>query len=77
MISSDLTGKALRDWRKALNWSQSFAAERLGVCIASYRSYESQKRSDKESPVEVPMLVSWACAAIQAGLNPYTGKLKK
>lgn len=71
MTPSAMTGKMLKEWRQKMGYAQTFAAEKLGICVASFRSYENEKRSDKNKPVQIPVLVSWACSAISAGLKPY------
>ena len=71
-----MTGEQLRNWRKKMTWTQTFAAQRLGVCVASIQSYERGTRSDKEKPIEIPLLVALACSALDAKLGPWAGGKK-
>lgn len=71
MIASSMTGGQLRAWRKQMGWTQPFAAQKIGVCTSSLRSYEKEKRSDKDKPVLIPLPIAWACAAIADGLAPW------
>lgn len=77
MKRSNLTGKMMRESRDRLGWVQTQMADALGVCIASLRSYETEKRSDKDKPVPIPKLVDWALAAITSGLRPYSEGINK
>lgn len=78
MTPSNLTGRMLKETRERLGWAQTQLAEMLGICVASLRSYESEKRPDKEKPVAIPKLVDWALAAVMGGLRPWSeGKGKK
>jgi transcriptional regulator with XRE-family HTH domain len=36
-----MTGYDLRLWRKSLGWNRDRAAEELGVCLRTYKSYEN------------------------------------
>lgn len=73
MIPSVMTGKQLKDWRLNMGWSQKFSAEKIGVCEASYISYETGRRTDKAKTIVIPLPIAWATAALAAGLNPYSG----
>lgn len=35
-----MTGFEFRLWRRGLNWTQERAAEELGICLRTYKSYE-------------------------------------
>ncbi|MGL4769869.1 MAG: XRE family transcriptional regulator [Plesiomonas shigelloides] len=38
-----MTGYELRLWRKSLGWDAERAAEELGICLRTYKNYESAK----------------------------------
>ena len=73
MIPSNLTGARFKAWRTKLGWSQTHAAKILGTGVASVRNYEKERRSDTNYKVKIPLLIAWACSAINAGLNPLSG----
>lgn len=35
-----MTGFELRLWRRGMGWTQERAAEELGVCLRTYKTYE-------------------------------------
>lgn len=35
-----MTGFELRIWRRGYSWTQERAAEELGVCLRTYKTYE-------------------------------------
>ena len=76
MTPSGMTGKQLREWRNKMGWTQPFAAQKLGVCVASVQSYERGTRSDKDKPIVIPLLVALACSALANELGPW-GSPKK
>lgn len=59
-----------------MGWTQTFAAQRLGICVASVQSYERGTRSDKDKPIEIPLLVALACSALAHELGPWGGGRK-
>lgn len=73
MTPSGMTRDQFRAWRKKMQWSQMFAAQKLGICIASVQSYERGSRSDKENPIVIPLLTALAMSAIANGLGPWGG----
>ena len=76
MTPSGMSGEQFRAWRKKMQWTQPFAAQKLGICVASVQSYERGRRSDKENPIAIPLLTAWAMSAISDGLSPW-GQGKK
>lgn len=58
-----MSGTALIRWRQRLGLTQAQAAHKLGRSRKSIQEYEAHR-----SPV--PLVVAWAAAAIEAGLEP-------
>lgn len=52
-----MTGYELRLWRKGFGWDQERAAEELGVCLRTYKTYEKR-------PGEVSKTVELATRAL-------------
>lgn len=63
------TGQNLKQWRAERRLTLEGAAKALGVSRICYIRYESERRSEGQV-VEIPTFIKWACAAIQAGLQP-------
>lgn len=42
-----MTGYELRLWRKGMAWDQERAAEELGKCLRSYKTYEKSQEIDR------------------------------
>lgn len=65
-----------------MGFSQDFAAQRLGISLSSVQSYERGTRADKKEEdgttktIHIPLLTSWAMAAITADLSPWGKKLE-
>lgn len=61
-----------RAWRKRMGWKRDEAARRLGASLSSVSFYENGKRPDKEEKVGIPISITWACVALEAGIeNPF------
>lgn len=61
--TSTLTPERLKTWRLSHQWKPSMAADRLGVGGSTYYQYE-------EGRAPISLLVAYACAAIDAGIEP-------
>ncbi|MDE2020173.1 MAG: helix-turn-helix transcriptional regulator [Patescibacteria group bacterium] len=69
MIASRLDPEKFRAWRKKLGWKREETASKLGISLSTVRNYEKGCRTDRDDVI-IPLLVAWACAAIDAGLKP-------
>ena len=76
MIPSKLTGQALREWREKKSMTRNELSAKIGLSEGALHNYEHENRCDTRRPVFIPLVVSWAIAAIHAGLKPFVG-LKK
>lgn len=70
MTPSAMTSEQLRAWRKRRGWKPEEAANVIGIGVSSLFLYEAGKRYDNEKSVLIPLPIAWACAAIEAGLQP-------
>lgn len=59
-----MTPDDLKTWRKAQGWTQSQAAQALGITQQVYARHES-------GVVKIDTRTALACAALAAGLNPW------
>lgn len=66
-----MTPDDFKSWRKSLRWTQTEAANALGLSRGSVELYERGSRRDNGQPVEIPKTVALACAAVSAGLKPW------
>ena len=57
-------------WRKNRGWSRPKAGAALGISEGSVKLYEAGRRFDDGRPVEIPLTVQLACAALTHGLTP-------
>lgn len=60
-------------WRKSHGWTQTEAAEALGISRGSVELYERGARREDNRPVEIPRTVALACSALSAGLDEWQG----
>lgn len=59
-------------WRKKMGFTQSAAAEALGVSRATIQLYELGYRTENPKiKVAIPKSIALACAAINANLNSF------
>lgn len=65
----DVTGKDVVAWRRRMGWGRKLAAGALDLGLSTLQNYERGSRSDGKS-VEVPVMLAYACVAIEAGLKP-------
>lgn len=70
MKASDVTGKELRHWRQARGWQRSWLAEKIGVSPSAMWKWEQDEAI-------VPHIVTVACAAIRAELDPICSIITK
>ena len=64
------TSMAFRKWRKRCNLSQTEAAKRLGISTCCVSLYDNGYRYSPPGPVNVPLPILLAAAAIEHGLLP-------
>jgi len=69
-----MTPDEFKAWRKSLGFTQTEAAEALGVSRGSVELYELGKRRDDGREVVIPKTIALACAALEAHLLPYSEK---
>lgn len=67
-----MTAEQFKAWRAAMGLSQQQAAEALGLSRLSIINYEAGRRREDGRPVAIPKTVELACAALAAGLDPWT-----
>lgn len=65
-----MTPDDFKAWRKAMNFTQTEAAESLGISRGSVELYELGHRRDDRRPVEIPLSIALACAALRHKLPP-------
>ena len=68
----DLTPTQVRAWRERLSLTQKEAAERLGVAVSQYQSYERGQYVSHTGPrpAPPPLTVRLAMSALEAELPP-------
>lgn len=59
----------MKSWRKRMDWSQRQAAEALGVTLATYQSWENERRWRDGAHMPPPRTALLAAAALEAGLE--------
>lgn len=59
-----------KNWRKDMGFSQTQAAEKLGLSKATIVNYDSGTRREDGREVVIPQTVALACAALSHGLKP-------
>lgn len=75
MTPSLMKPDEFRDWRRRMGWKREEVALRLGLSLASVSFYENGERPDILKGVAIPLVVAWACCALEKGLdNPWEGK---
>lgn len=67
---------AFRKWRKRCNFSQPDAAKKLGISVACVGMYDKGYRYCPPGPVDVPLAIRLAAAAIENGLLPIDNQRK-
>jgi DNA-binding XRE family transcriptional regulator len=66
-----MTPDDFKAWRKLMDFSQSEAAEAIGVSRGSVENYERGSRREDGRAVEIPLTVALACAAVFRKLEPW------
>lgn len=67
---------AFRKWRKRCNLSQTQAAKALGISICCVSLYDNGRRYSPPGPVNVPLHIRLAAAAIENGILPINNQRK-
>ncbi len=67
-----MTPADLATWRTQMDMTQRQAAEALGVTLPTYQRLERGAAFDTGKPVEIDRRTALACAALAAGLAPYS-----
>ncbi len=67
-----MTPEQFKAWRTRMGFSQSRAAEALGISRSSVINYEAGEHRGDGRPAPIPKTVELACAAIAAGITAYT-----
>jgi len=61
---------ALKSWRARMGWTQTQAAEAMGVSKPTYQSWESGKRWSDGTPLPPPKTALLAASALEQRLPP-------
>ena len=69
-IKQNKSSKAFREWRKRMSFTQTQAADVLGLGWATIRCYDTGRRWGPVGPVIVPKIVLLACRAVESNLQP-------
>jgi len=67
-----MTNEQFKTWRQKMGLTQKQAADALGISLQALGNYERGYRYEDERSVKIPLVVDLACAAIAAGLMPYS-----
>lgn len=63
---------ALQAWRNRMGWSQRRAAAELGTTLATYQSWEAERRWRDGEHLPPPRTALLAAAALEAEIAPIT-----
>lgn len=66
-----MTSDDFKAWRKEMGFSQAKASDALGLSKPTIENYERGVRRDTGAPVEIPLSVALACAALFHRLEPW------
>ncbi|WP_454917441.1 helix-turn-helix domain-containing protein [Xanthobacter sediminis] len=66
-----MDSEVFKTWRKVMGLTQAQAAEALGVSKPTIENYERGIRRDNGAPVEIPLHIALACAAIYHKFGPW------
>ena len=69
-----MTSADLRAWQAHMGYTYNTAAAALGVSRSSYADWIAGRSRTTGKPIQVSRLVALACAALAAGLSPWSGK---
>lgn len=76
MTDSNLTADDFRNWRRRMKWTRDYAAQRLGLSYSTVHNYETGRRADR-AKCGVPVVCALAMAAVESGIRPLGGYVKK
>lgn len=66
-----MTPQEFKNWRKEMGFSQTQAAEKLGLSKATIENYDKGTRREDGREVVIPQTVALACSALYKGLKPW------
>ena len=66
-----MTPEHFKAWRDQMGFTQQEAATALGFSRPTIENYERGVRRDDGKPVEIPLTVAYACAALVAGIEAW------
>ncbi|MCS0501607.1 helix-turn-helix domain-containing protein [Ancylobacter mangrovi] len=69
-----MTPDDFKAWRSIMGYSQTKAAEELGISKSSIELYERGTRRDNGEAVIVPLSIALACTALYHKLKPWPEK---
>lgn len=67
-----MTPADLRAWQARLGYTYDTAAQELDVSRATYADWVAGRSRTTGKPIQISRLVALACAAIAAGIEPWT-----
>lgn len=67
-----MTADDLRAWQAHMGYTYDTAAAALGVSRSSYADWLAGTSRTTGKPIQVSRLVALACAALAAGLSPWS-----
>lgn len=59
-------------WQETMEYTQEQAAEALGIGLSAYKDWRNGKSRTTGKPVKIELRTALACAALAAGLKPWT-----
>jgi hypothetical protein len=71
-----MTPADLRAWQAATGLTAPKAAAALGVSYATYRDWLAGTSRTTGKPITLPPMLGLACAALAAGLEPWTAPVR-
>lgn len=67
-----MTADDLRAWQAHMGYTYDTAAAALGVSRSSYADWVAGRSRTTGKPIKISRLVELACAALAAGLSPWS-----
>lgn len=67
-----MTSEDLIAWQKIMGYTQADAADALGTGLSAYKDWRNGVSRTTGKPVEIELRTALACAALAAGLQPWT-----
>jgi hypothetical protein len=71
-----MTSEDLRAWQADMGYTQAQAAEELSVALATYRDWITGVSRTSGRPVAPTKTVALACAALAAGIRPWSAHVE-